>query len=438
MARHTVAIGGGKGGVGKSLVAANLAIATAQRGYRVALVDADLGGANLHTLFGIDRPRVLLEHFLEKRIDTLAQALLPTAQAGLKLICGGMPVLGTANPSYGQKLRLVRHIQSLDMDIVFIDVGAGVSFNVLDLFNAAQHKLVVLTPQLTSLHNGYGFLKTAIHRRLQRLLDTDVRKELGSTSPELGAEPLSNVLGRISSIDIDEGEKAELILSEQRIFLVGNMVRGSKDQHVIQAISAMVKDHLSLEAPVIGHIPYSERIERSVNERRPFMLWAGIEPSAEHFRALAASLIASLQIKETPLRPRKLVSTPTTGRYDRIEPRFPMRRVPARLATQGLSLDGYVRDLGHGGILIELMSPAGPERTDGLLTVGPMPDGRQLTVGVEERHRNRSATRLGFAFLDLPPALEIELEQLVAQSIADTAVRRTPYSNIGKPPYSKD
>ncbi|MCU0663014.1 MAG: P-loop NTPase, partial [Myxococcota bacterium] len=261
--------------MGKSLVSANLAIATAQRGYRVALIDADLGGANQHTLFGIDRPRVLLEHFIENKIPELGDALLPTAQAGLKIICGGMPVLGTANPNYAQKMRLVRHIQALDVDVAFIDVGAGVHFNVLDLFNAAEHKLLVLSPQLTSLHNCYGFLKASVHRRLQRTLDSDVRGQLTSSAPEQGDEHLSAVIGRISGLNLGEGEKASELLETTRVSLVGNMIRGSKDQHVIQAISSMIRDHLGIEAPVLGNIPYVERIERSVNERRPFMLWAG-------------------------------------------------------------------------------------------------------------------------------------------------------------------
>jgi flagellar biosynthesis protein FlhG len=426
MARHTVAIGGGKGGVGKSLVAANLAIATAQRGYRVALVDADLGGANQHTLFGIDRPRVLLEHFLEREIQTLNQALLPTAQAGLKLICGGMPVLGTANPNYAQKLRLIRHIHALDVDVALIDIGAGVSYNVLDLFNAAEHKLVVISPQLTSLHNGYGFLKAAIHRRLQRTLDHEVRGQLDSTPPEQGGESLNKVIDRISIIDTEEGEKAALILQQIRLSLVGNMLRGSKDQHVIQAISSMITDHLGLEAPVLGNIPYSEAMERSVNERRPFMLSAGVDPIAENFRALANKLVNTLIAIDQQDHRRKSLPMPTTGRYERLEPRFPIRSIPASLATNGLTIAGYVQDLAHGGILLEFTSPVAQAPSDGVLTVGPLSDGKLFSLSVAERHRDRSGTRIGFAFVDLAPHLERELEQIVAEATANTAVRPLP------------
>src|SRR5687768_936832 len=117
-----VAIAGGKGGVGKSTLAANLALAIGRLGNRVALVDADLGAANLHTMLGVLHPPSGVAELLDDRIDGLDEVALPVAPT-VKLVAGtsrpGSASLGTA-----QKLRLIRAIAQLDADVIVVDVGA--------------------------------------------------------------------------------------------------------------------------------------------------------------------------------------------------------------------------------------------------------------------------------------------------------------------------
>src|SRR5436305_10463695 len=86
--RRIIAIGGGKGGVGKSLLAANLGIYLAQLGRRTVLVDADLGGANLHTFVGVERPRVTLGDLFNRRVSRLEDCIVETAITGLGLLYG--------------------------------------------------------------------------------------------------------------------------------------------------------------------------------------------------------------------------------------------------------------------------------------------------------------------------------------------------------------
>jgi len=141
------AIGGGKGGVGKSFVATNLAVCMARQGRRVVVVDGDLGGANLDTLFGCPRPTRTLSDFLDRRVERLADIAMPTGVEGLALVAGDSDTLGSANPAHAQKLKLIRHLRAMPCDLVIVDLGAGTSFNTLDLYLAADVGVVVTTAE---------------------------------------------------------------------------------------------------------------------------------------------------------------------------------------------------------------------------------------------------------------------------------------------------
>src|SRR5262245_28766745 len=99
------ALGGGKGGVGKSVITANLAIALARRGQRCVVVDADLGGGNLHTIFGVRKPHRTLSDFLSREVSELSEVLCDTTIPNLSLVSGARAFLAMANPKHSQKER---------------------------------------------------------------------------------------------------------------------------------------------------------------------------------------------------------------------------------------------------------------------------------------------------------------------------------------------
>jgi MinD-like ATPase involved in chromosome partitioning or flagellar assembly len=162
------AVASGKGGVGKSVIAGNLALAVARSGLSCLLVDGDLGAGNQHTLFGEEPRKQALDAFLSGEAGSLQSVCKPSRFPGLSLSFSRCDVIGAANPKHSQKHKLLRHLAKIDVDVVVIDLGAGTSFNTLDLFLAARVRLVVTTPEPTAVQNAYGFIKCAAARERAR------------------------------------------------------------------------------------------------------------------------------------------------------------------------------------------------------------------------------------------------------------------------------
>ncbi|MBK7864769.1 MAG: P-loop NTPase [Archangiaceae bacterium] len=268
-----VGVGGGKGGVGKSMVAANLAIALAQAGRQTVLVDADLGSPNLHSLLGIEKVKLTVESLLNHEIDQLDLARMPTQVANLSLVAGSAAAPGSANIPHTQKQKLMRHIAGLDAQVVVVDVGAGTSFNTLDLFNVADVRVVVTTPQLTALQNAYGFAKSAVYRELRSLAQNKEQAEL-MEDPRLSMETakLQQLVAHVRARQPFFAAALREALDARQLYVIGNCVLEEKDANVFHAFVRMVRDFLSVECEVLGQLRSSRRAHDSVNRRRPLMI----------------------------------------------------------------------------------------------------------------------------------------------------------------------
>lgn len=289
-ARRIITVGGGKGGVGKSVVAANLAVGMAQAGAEVVLVDADLGAANQHTLFGLDRPGPTVQSFLDHEVETLDAVRSPTHLPRLSLVRGAGAVFGAANPTWAEKQRLLRHIEGLDVGVVIVDVGAGTAFNQLDLFRAGDLKVVVVAPQLTAIENAYAFMKGVVYRGLVPLFESHGFEGLldgpGAETARL-SRLMSDALACSPKLEAEVSE----LLTGARMTLFGNLVDEPRDAAVLPALVRMAKDFLGLELSVLGHARHSTAVHDSVNRRRPVTLDAPNDVAALAYRRAAVALL---------------------------------------------------------------------------------------------------------------------------------------------------
>ena len=155
---HIIGIASGKGGVGKTTVAVNLAAALGQRGHKVLLLDADLGMANAQVALGVRTPWNI-SHLLTGE-KTLSELLVPAAP-GVQLVPGASGLRDMAALDMAQVATLIHAFDGLDeqVDYLLVDVAAGISPSVLTFMAACQRRLVVLQDQPASIADAYGLIK---------------------------------------------------------------------------------------------------------------------------------------------------------------------------------------------------------------------------------------------------------------------------------------
>jgi len=268
-------VGGGKGGVGKSIVCLGLGICLARLGKKVILIDGDLGGANLHTLMAVRYPQVTLEHFLLKKVPRLEDTVIETEVEGIGLICGADDILGSANPTYAQKIRLLNQIENLPAQYVLLDLGAGSSFNLLDFFNYSPGKIVVFTSQATSIQNAYGFIKSALYRKLSKEFSKDdevlaLLYQTAGTSPEMPMHSIPDLLAQFKEKAPSKYDLLCRALWDFQLFLIVNMVKSTSDLKSPEIIQSVCQDFLSIQPQTLGALVHDPAVETAVNQMVPF------------------------------------------------------------------------------------------------------------------------------------------------------------------------
>jgi flagellar biosynthesis protein FlhG len=288
------AIGGGKGGVGKSVIATNVAASIAGPNDSVALVDADLGGANLHTLLGVPSPKATLSDFISKRVSSLGEVMTTTPIENVWLVSGSKALVEMANPNYGQKSKLLRHINALQVDHVVLDLGAGTSFNVLDFFLAARKGVLVVVPEPTSVENAYHFLKAAFFRKLKRAQPrAQVKaaiKEVMTGSKRNEVKTPRDLISHVWSVDPDVGSALVAEASSFRPGLIVNRVDHPRHERLGEDIVTACRDYFGIRLQFLGALPNDKLVMRSVVEQKPAMKHFGQIPFANAMRQVVDNM----------------------------------------------------------------------------------------------------------------------------------------------------
>ena len=271
------AIGGGKGGTGKSFLSIIMAFWLARLGKRTVLVDADLGGANLHTLLGIKNPSKTLNDFITRKFGVLEDTCIDTGAQNLRLISGASDVLSLANPHFSQKVKLITHFSRIDADYVILDLGAGTSFNVLDFFLAADTKIIVLTPLPTSIQNAYIFLRNVVYRRLSRLSSKipPLQALIKTAMDPKNVLKIRTVKELLQFIEESGGKDVMEMLEEDikniRSIIITNMAKDHKDINAGQIVQIVAEKYLTTQTTDLCSVSYDKQIDAMISDMIPLI-----------------------------------------------------------------------------------------------------------------------------------------------------------------------
>lgn len=240
----TITVTSGKGGVGKSNVVANLAIAFSKAGKKVMIIDADLGLSNIDVIFDL-APKYTIQHILsgEKRLaDVLADG-----PYGIKILPASSGVQELTELNEFQRLRLIEEFEAYDADIdlLLIDTGAGISENVAFFCIASQEIIVVTSPEPTALTDAYALIKV-LNTRYQ----------------------------------------------EKDFKILVNSARNSEDAfEVFKRLSIAAEKFLSLSLDYLGFLPYDETVPKAVRQQKAFIEAYPNSKASENLRIIAAKVL---------------------------------------------------------------------------------------------------------------------------------------------------
>lgn len=269
------AIGGGKGGVGKSVVSILLALSLARNDQKTVLVDADLGGANLHTMMGIKTPVRTLNDFMTRKYEDFAEICVRTQVSNLELICGASEILSLANPQFAQKHKIVQNVMNLSVDHVILDLGAGTSYNVLDFFLIADNPIVVLSPQPISIQNAYGFVRNTMYRKLSRMANQQpsLHEVIKTAMDPKNDNKMRTISDLRETVRKSHGDKTAALLIEAvaaiQPMLITNMAKTKRDGNASRIIQLVAEKYLMINSQKVGVIEYDPLIEELISKMLP-------------------------------------------------------------------------------------------------------------------------------------------------------------------------
>jgi len=275
-----IPVASGKGGVGKSLIAANLGVAFAQAGQRVILADLDLGASNLHLVLGHQSPKAGIGTFLNDTKSDFNEVIADTDVRGLRFIPGDTEIPGTANLRAFQLKALVKRLLALsnDADILILDLGAGTHQSILDFFLISGQGIVVSAPAVTAVLNAYVFLKNSVFRLMSTVFGrgSPAGAYLEKTRKDgSGAHRLyiPKMLPEIKKIDPQSYDRYMTRIAHFHPRLIMNLIDDPKDADVAMKIRRSCEEYLDLKIEHLG-VVYRDGIQdTALASRLPILLY---------------------------------------------------------------------------------------------------------------------------------------------------------------------
>jgi len=301
-----IAVGAGRGGVGKSLLAVNLAVYFAQLGKSVVLVDADAGGSNLHSHFGLAAARSEPD-VREGGAAALRSALVSTSVPGLWLLPAAHDAVTPGlTLRASRKARWLTALRALPAEYLVVDVGPGQGDFALDLMLAADVSIAVTVPEPPAIETTYRFLRASFRHRLRRSLVRDKLRAsiLDRALAEMGMLPAPiDLVQKLAKTDKTLAEIAWAEAQAMRMQLVVNQTRVRTDTELGAWMSGLVSRHFGVALDELGHVEHDDTVWLTVRRNKPLLVDSPASKSARNIERIARRVLAVTTAKSERLPP---------------------------------------------------------------------------------------------------------------------------------------
>ena len=272
-----IPVASGKGGVGKSLLSANLAIALGQQGKKVVLVDLDLGASNLHLVIGQNPSNESLGSWFTEKSD-FKDIIKPTDYQNVSFIAGDSQIPDLTSLKHAQKIKLIRNLKNIDADYLILDLGAGTHQFILDMFLLSPQGIVVSSPAVTATLNGYLFLKNAVFRLLYTTFkrNTPGRELIDSLKKDSASMQKLYIPQLVQALAQVDPQNTKLFVNRMNQFrprLVMNMIDDPKDADKAQRIKNSCNQYLGLEIDYLGLMYRDLLQDKALASRLPVVVY---------------------------------------------------------------------------------------------------------------------------------------------------------------------
>lgn len=290
---RVIAVAGAKGGVGKTLLAANLGVYLATLGRRAVVVDADAIGQNAHTFLGVEREDDMAPYLppgpaflwspsfdsvppppphLGEEAGAVQGELLDTPVAGLQLLSAGLD--GPAGRPRPSREDLLAQVRALEVEYAVLDLGAGTDASLIDLWHAADLSLFVTLPEPTAVEGTYTFVRAAFARRVvAEAPDEPTREKLAAKLADMGQAPAPLDLAR--RLEAEADPLAGFVRDQMEAFpfhVVINQPRVRTDLDLGDRMRSAARRRLGVNLDYVGYVDHDDTVRSTVRARRPMLV----------------------------------------------------------------------------------------------------------------------------------------------------------------------
>lgn len=272
-----IPVASGKGGVGKSLVSANLAIALGKAGKNVVLADLDIGASNLHLSLGQNVAKVGFGSFLNGT-SKFEDIIIDTGFRNVRFIAGDSEIPGLTAIQYAKRMSLIRKLQNIQADYLILDLGAGTHLPILDMFLLSPQGILVTAPTVTATLNAYLFIKNAVFRLLynsfpKKSVGYKFLESLKGKQAEVAQMHIPEIVRNLSKIDY---QNTEVFVNYMKMFrprLIMNMIEDPKSADRAYKIRQSCQEYLNLDLDYLGVIFRDPMQDVALSSRLPITLY---------------------------------------------------------------------------------------------------------------------------------------------------------------------